>query len=199
MTTANLDATLQSMTAIRKLMTGEEFLAWCLDQEGKWELVNGVPIEMMAGATENHDRIVVNLIATLRERLRVGPCRPKTADQAARIPKGNFRRPDVTIDCGPPAPQSLESTAPAVFFEVLSPSTRTFDLLKKPEEYKTVPTLKHFVLLDSNAARASLWTRGDDGWTNAEVDGPDAVISLGGVGVNLTLAEIYDGVELTPA
>lgn len=184
------------MTAARKLMTADEFLTWCLDQEGKWELVDGIALQMMAGATESHDRIVVNLIATLRDRLRGGPCRPKTADQAARIPKGNIRRPDVTIDCGSPAPQSLESTAPAVFFEVLSPSTRAFDQIKKPEEYKTVPTLKHFVLLDPDRARAWVWTREGEVWANADIEGPGAEIALAGVGVTLSLGEIYDGVEL---
>ncbi len=184
------------MTVARKLMTPDEFLTWCLDQEGKWELVNGVPLQMMAGATESHDRMVVNLITNLSQKLRGGLCRPKTADQAARIPKGNFRRPDVTIDCGPPAPQSLESTAPAVFFEVLSPSTRTFDLLKKPEEYKTVPTLKHFVLLDPDAPRAWVWTREGEAWVNADVEGLDAEVALTGVGLTLPLSDIYDGVEL---
>ena len=191
------------MNAIRKLMTGDEFLTWCLDQEGKWELVNGHPVEidvdpasMMAGAAESHDRIVTNLIIALGARLRGGPCWPKTADQAARIPAGNIRRPDVTVDCGPRAPRSLESTAPSVFFEVLSASTRTFDQIKKPEEYKTVPTLKHFVLLDPNAPRVSIWTRVDGGWSNAEVEGLEFEIALDGVGVSLPLAEIYDGVEL---
>ena len=184
------------MRTARKLMTPDEFLNWCLGQEGKWELVSGVPLQMMAGATEDHDRIVVNLIVTLGNKLRGGPCRPKTADQAARIPKGNIRRPDVTIDCGPREGKSLESTAPAVFFEVLSPSTRTFDQIKKPEEYKTVPTLKHFVLLDPDRARAWVWTREGDAWANADTEGLDAEIALPGVGVTLSLGEIYDGVEL---
>lgn len=129
------------MSAALKRMTADEFLVWCLDQEGKWELVNGEPVLMMADATQAHDQVVTNLIIALGTRLRGGACRPTTDDVAARMTQGNIRRPDVTVDCGPRDPKSLSSSAPTVFFEVLSPSTRAFDFLKKPEEYKRVPTL----------------------------------------------------------
>ena len=46
-------------------MEGDEFLLWCLDQEDRYELVNGVPVKMMAGASRAHDRVAVNLIASL--------------------------------------------------------------------------------------------------------------------------------------
>jgi len=47
--------------AAPKLMTADEFLVWCLDREdGRWELIGGVPVRMMTGATQRHDRIVVN-------------------------------------------------------------------------------------------------------------------------------------------
>jgi Uma2 family endonuclease len=181
--------------AAHKRMSADEFLAWSLDREGKWELVEGVPVLAMAGATAAHDHVVVNLIALLAGRLRGGPCWPKTADQAARIPKGNIRRPDVTVDYGARNPKSLESETPAVFFEVLSPSTRGLDMLRKPEEYKTVPTLKHFVMLDPDAPQALVWTRVGETWVSADLEGLDQQIELPGIGVTLTLGEVYEGVE----
>jgi Uma2 family endonuclease len=135
-----------------KLLTPDEFILWNLDQEERWELVDGVPVlkfdngpEMMAAASERHDQIVVNLIAMLRSRLRGRSCRTKTSDQAARMERGNIRYPDVTIDCGKRAPGSFESVEPIVFFEVLSPSTRRFDLLRKAERvsaYGHAPSLR---------------------------------------------------------
>lgn len=194
------------MTALRQFMSGDEFLTWCLDQEGKWELVNGHPVQididpvtMMAGASETHDRIVTNLIIALGARLRGGPCWPKTSDQAARMPAGNFRRPDVTIDCGTPNPKSLESSAPSVFFEVLSPSTRPLDEVKKPEEYKSVPSLRHFVLLDQDSPRAWVWTRDEAGWSAADAEGVEAQIALSALEIALPLAEVYEGVTFAEA
>ena len=57
-------------------MTIDEFFAWQEHQPERYELVNGQPLEMMAGAKNVHDDIVVNLIAELRNQLRAGGCRP---------------------------------------------------------------------------------------------------------------------------
>jgi Uma2 family endonuclease len=191
--------------AARKLMTPDEFILWNLEQEERWEFVDGRPVlkfdngpEMMAGASENHDQIVVNLIQALR-RLRGGPCRAKTADQAARMERGNIRYPDVTVDCGPRSSRSLESVEPAVFFEVLSPSTRRFDLLKKADEYRRTPTLKHFVFVEPGQAKVMLWSRDADGdWTPSEIAGLDSALDLPAIGVSLPMAEVYEDVELSP-
>lgn len=185
------------MNAALKLMTPEAFLLWCLDQPDRWELVHGVPIRMMTGATQAHDRIVVSIIADLHQRLRGKPCRAHTADVASRMPEGNIRRPDVTIDCGPSDARSLESSAPTVFFEVLSPSTRTFDKVRKPEEYKGVPSLRHIVLIDPDRPRVWLWSRGEEGpWGDEDIDGLDGVIALTALGLTLPLATVYEDVEL---
>ena len=188
----------------RKLMTGDEFILWNLDQPERWELVDGVPVlkfdngpGMMAGTTERHDQVVVNLISLLRSRLRGGPCRAKTADQASRMDRGNIRYPDVTVDCGARAPGSYESVEPTVFFEVFSPSTRRFNLLRKADEYQRLRSLRHFVLLEPEQAKALLWSRGPDGdWSPEEIVGLDREITLSAVGVSLPMAEVYEDVEL---
>jgi Uma2 family endonuclease len=179
------------MSAARKLMTPEEFLTWCLTQEGRWELVAGEPVLMMAGAALRHDRVVVNLITALDRRLAGSPCEPHTDDIASRMQSGNIRRPDVTIACGPFDPDALESAEPAVFFEVLSPSTQSFDFLRKPDEYRQVASLKHFVIVDPQRPRVRLFSRGPEGWTDQDIVGLDSVLPLPGVGVELPFEEIY--------
>ena len=116
-------------------MTAEAFLDWCLGQEGRWELVDGVPVAM-AGARRGHDLIVVNALTSLRPALRGGPCQPFTGDFAVRIPNGNIRRPDVGVDCGPVDLNGLTATDPRLVIEVLSPSTRTFDAIGRLREYR---------------------------------------------------------------
>ena len=181
------------MNVVRKLMTPDQFLDWRQNQPGRWELVSGNPVLMMAGAKQRHDRIVVNLIADLRNILRGSPCRPWSADIATRIPAGNVRQPDVTIDCGPVRGDALDSTAPTVVFEVLSPSTRTSDQIRKVEEYKTVPTLRHIVLIEPDRPRLLFWSRADAAavWVDGEIVGLGAVLALDNVGVALPLVDIY--------
>ena len=55
----------------------DQFLAWVVGREQRFELVEG-EVVMMAGAGRRHDAIVVNLIAALHPQLRGGPCQTFT-------------------------------------------------------------------------------------------------------------------------
>ena len=94
----------------QKEMTAGEFYRWCLDQEERFELVDGfpVPLRAMSGASTTHDQIVVNLIAALKQALRGTGCRPTTADAALRTSIKRSRRPDVMIECAPPIRKSTK-------------------------------------------------------------------------------------------
>jgi Uma2 family endonuclease len=182
-----------------KRMTAEEFLAWQERQDRLYELVDGVPIlppKMMTGASQAHDRVVVNIIATLHNQLRGSPCRPTTDDLALRIPAGNIRRPDVTIECGQAGPRELLVREPRAVFEVLSPSTMSFDRFRKVREYQTIESLAYILLVDTEAPRIDLISRVDDGsWLQSQHDGVEAVIDLTAVGASLRLTDVYEGVS----
>ena len=64
--------------AASRLMTPEEFFQRQIGQEDLYELVDGVPVKMkmMTGAGAQHDLVVVNVIISLGNQLRGGPCRP---------------------------------------------------------------------------------------------------------------------------
>ncbi len=189
-----------------KLMTSDEFLLWRLDREGTWELIDGVPRlkfdngpNMMAGGSRNHAYVAANILSVLRARLRGGPCRPVGSDLAVRVTPNGTRQPDVTIECGIGSGEDLEALEPTVLFEVLSPSTRGTDLIRKAEEYRNLPTARHIVMLERDRAVASLWTRSGSDWRLDEVRTLDGVLELSAVGVSLTLAEVYEDVPLTDA
>lgn len=114
-------------------------------------------------------------------------------DIATRIPTENVRQPDVTIDCGPIRDDALDSTAPSVVFEVLSPSTRKSDQICKLDEYKTVPTLRHIVLIEPDRSRVLVWSRADGAaaGVDAEIVEFGAILALDGVGKVLLLVDIY--------
>jgi Uma2 family endonuclease len=85
-------------------MSADEFLLWCLDQEERYELVDGSPVPMraMVGATTAHVRIASNIIGIVGGQLRGKGCWPTTPDTAVRTKIDRVRRPDVTIECAPP-------------------------------------------------------------------------------------------------
>ena len=82
-------------SAAVKLMTADEFLLWQQNKDARYELVDGIPIEMMTGASEVHDRVVINLIMPLGRQLRGTRCRPTTADVALKTKGRGVRRPKV--------------------------------------------------------------------------------------------------------
>jgi Uma2 family endonuclease len=182
-----------------RLMTVEEFYAWQLDQEERYELVDGIPVPLrgMTGASNAHDAIVVNLIISLGNQLRGGPCRVASADTAVRTAIRRLRRPDVTVECAPVDPASYEARAPKLLVEVLSPSTRRIDQVRKPEEYKRLPTVAAILFVEPAQPQALLLSRQADGtWLDTPFQGLDAVIPLPEIEASLALRDVYEGVPL---
>jgi Uma2 family endonuclease len=179
-------------------MTDDEFLEWDEFQEDRHELVDGMPVAM-AGAKRRHDQIVVNTIVSIGGQLGSGQCRVCTADTAVRIPAGNVRRPDVSIDCGTFDDNAAAAEAPTVVIEVLSPSTREFDMFVKLDEYKTVESLTHIILIDPDTPQVIHWARAPGAaWTIQEIEGLDAQVALTELHVTLPLAVIYAGLTFHP-
>ena len=176
-----------------------EFFAWQDRQEAKYELVGGFPLKMMAGASNRHDRIVLNILAELRARLRGSSCTPFTGDGAVVTRSAQIRRPDAGVDCGLRDPDGYTAADPKLIVEVLSPSTRDFDTFEKLEEYKALGGLDHILYVEPNRAEVAFWSRRDDGgWGRERIEGIDAVAEMPKLGIALPLAEIYDGIELPP-
>jgi Uma2 family endonuclease len=182
-------------TAHRRL-TVAEFFAWQEKQADRYELVDGSPLRMMAGAKNVHDDIVVNVLAELRNQLRGSSCRPFTSDGSVETKPGQIRRPDIGVDCGRRDPNGMTASSPRVVVEVLSPTTRDFDTIGKLNEYQTIDSLEHILVIEPNAPEVIVWIRGvDRSWRKNLHKGLDQEVDMPEIGVTLSLAEIYEGVE----
>ena len=183
------------LPAAAKVWTEEEFFAWQEKQEDRCELVDGRPLRMMAGASKTHDRIVVNLLASLHGQLRGTPCRPFTGDGSVRTEPGRIRRPDVGVDCDPSGRDGYVSEQPRLIVEVFSPSTRDFDTYDRLREYKRIEGLHRILLVEPNRAEVTIWTSGAEaGWTKDEVAGLGSSVHMPELGIVLVLADVYDGI-----
>ena len=185
-----------------KAMTGEEFDAWHQTQLERYEFVDGVPklkfaswdgAKMMVGATQAHNAVALNTAAELRRALKGRSCRPFLADGKVMIPRGNYRYPDVAVDCGPFSPRATALSEPVLVVEVLSRGTLWIDTTRKLEDYKSTPSIRHILLLMQDEPRGQLWTRSAD-WALTEIEGLDDVIALGALDISLDVATLYEGV-----
>ena len=180
----------------RKQMTVEEFFEWQLRQEDRYELVEGVPVKMMAGASNFHDVILVNILGLLHSQLRGSPCRASSPDSSVRTRTKSIRRPDVTVTCEPPLPNTYEARDPRLVVEVLSPSNVGVTWERKLGEYYRLQGLKYLLLVDSREIKATLFTRTATDWEPTDADDLDAIIELPEISCRLTMREIYEGLQL---
>lgn len=156
--------------AALKLMEPDEFLLWCTRQEARYELVDGEPVEMMAGDSGLHDRVVTNVIIALGTQLRSTPCRPTTADIAVRTRIRSFRRPDVTVTCDPPRGDVYEAQEPRMVIEVLSPSNAGVSWERKLREYRRLEALDSSCWSTPNSSpRRSTRARATAGMTSMRI------------------------------
>jgi len=179
--------------------TLDEFFAWQERQSDRYELVNGRPLRMLAGAKNVHDDIVVNILVALGPQLRGSGCRPFTGDGAVETYPGQIRRPDVGVDCGRRDPNAYRAGAPRLVVEVLSPTTRDLNSTRKLEEYKSVASLDYILFVEPNEPSVSLWSRSEGDWAETPISELTGRVDLPKLGASLDMAAIYDGVEFPPA
>jgi Uma2 family endonuclease len=187
------------MSALSKIRyTPEEYLAIDRQAPFKSEYRAG-EIFAMAGASEEHNIITVNLTVALGSRLRGGPCRPFAADMRVRVgPAELYAYPDVLVVCGERRFADEQRDVllnPTVIVEVLSQGTEAYDRGDKFTGYRYLDSLQEYLLVAQDRPHVEQYTRQADGrWLLSEATGLEALIQLSSLGVDLPLVEVYDGV-----
>jgi Uma2 family endonuclease len=170
------------------------FLAWVEGREGRYELAGG-RVLMMTGGTMRHALIVGNLFELLRTRLDRKRWVVLT-EFGVDVGPRSIRYPAVVVDHPGAKGRDLTAMAPALVAEVLSPSTATIDLGDKAAEYLRLPGLAAYLVLSQDEVKAWVFVRGASQLPAPEaIAGEDATIRVPALEIDLSLAEIYAGVE----
>ena len=177
-------------------MSLEEFLAWESAQPAKHEFVDG-EILAMAGASRAHGTIALNLAALVRPAIRRSGCQAYIADMKV-VPPGlrSVRYPDLVMTCDPRDLEDEQVTRfPKLIVEVLSRNTASVDRGQKFEEYRRIPTLEEYVLIDSTQVLVEVLRRAGDAWTFTE-HGPGASFRLESIPLAVRVDDLYEDIEL---
>lgn len=180
-----------------RLVTEDDYLADELVSDVKHEYLAGA-VYAMSGARNRHNDISGNVFASLHSRLRGNRCKPCNSDTKVRIRLSTgtrFYYPDAMVVCRPNADDDAFQDEPEAIFEILSDSTRRIDLGEKREAYITIPSLNYFVAVEQDTPEVGLYSRNEDGFVRKLISGLDETIHLPGLGIDLPLAEIYEGIE----
>jgi Uma2 family endonuclease len=125
------------------------------------------------------------------------------SDFRVRVSRRMYTYPDVSVVCGKALLADERQDVllnPAAIFEILSPSTEQYDRGVKFRQYRTIDSLKDYVLVDQDQVRIEQYSRETDNtWTLHDHEKLEDELKLAFMGVSLPLGRIYDRVELPPA
>ena len=182
----------------KQLMTAQEFLAW--DEtltQGRYEFVRG-EVFMMNGGVDRNFTVGLNLMVALRQHLRGTGCRVYGMDVKLRVEAADcFFYPDLMVTCSAADAASRKmKREPVLVVEVLSPSTAAFDRGDKFADYRQLPSLVEYLLVDVNSRRCDLHRKGADGlWVLHPTKHEEALV-LASVALTLPAADLW--VDLEP-
>jgi Uma2 family endonuclease len=187
-----------SMQQSRRHYTLDDYFSLQRGVELKLEYFNG-EIYAMAGGSANHNRVSRNVLSIFVAAPSSSPWEAFGSDMRIGTPSGLYTYPDVSIVCGERVNGRAETISnPVVLVEVLSDSTRDYDRGEKYELYRSISTLQHYLLIEPGSVRVEHRWRGTEGiWMSEMKESLEATMHLAQVGIDLPLARVYAGVELT--
>jgi len=177
-------------------MTREEFFDWVQAQDTRYEFDGFAPVAM-TGGNINHSQITQNILFSLRARLRGSPCRPLGPDVGLATVGDAVRYPDALVTCDKVRGLALTVSGAVVVFEVVSPTSGRTDRIVKLREYRAVPTIRCYVILEHNSVGLTVLTRQreDEDWTARALTSEDT-LQLPEIGIEIPVAELYEDVDL---
>lgn len=198
----------------KKKLTIEEYLAFERSSHQKHEYYQGeiflmldyapdaafnLEVHAMSGASHVHNIISVNIIGELYTRLKGKPCRPYGSDMRVYIPENTlFTYPDISVFCGDIETTNEDSlVGPTVIFETLSRSTKNYDRGGKFKLYRDIPSLKEFILIDTEfLSIESFRLNARNHWELEEYKSVDEQLHLPSIDVRIPLQQIYSNTKL---
>ncbi|MBO0739046.1 MAG: Uma2 family endonuclease [Alphaproteobacteria bacterium] len=177
-------------------MTRDEFFVWAQSQAVRYEFDGFEPVAM-TGGTVRHDVITYNIRTALRSRLEGGKCRPLGPNAGVQTVGDAIRYPDALVTCTKVSDDAHTIPGVIIVFEVLSPSSGRTDRIVKLREYRAVPSIRRYIILEHNSLDLTVFSRNDvqQDWTATALTAED-VLQLPEIGIEVPVAEFYQDVDL---
>jgi Uma2 family endonuclease len=183
-----------------KPMSVDEFLRWDDGTETHYELVGGFPVAIAPPAAAHrilNVRLVSQIDAALSRRrpcnaqIEAGIVRPDRAD--------TYFEADIAATCAGHERGQQAIKDPFLIVEILSPNTERHDRRVKLPVYRQIESVTEILLIASDERYAELHRRVGSQWIIDIVRGNEAAFVLASVGIELRMADLYDGIMLDEA
>ena len=181
------------------LLTYEEYLTQEDQNDFRSEFYDG-EVFAMAGGTEEHSRIISNVIREVGNGILDQDCSVFEANLKIRIEEANSTvYPDAMVVCDPiDYDQERRDVIrnPSIVFEVLSKGTAAYDRGGKFHKYQRLSSLQEYILIEQKEARIDVFHRNAKGiWTFNTYAGLESQVRLESLGLELSMKMIYHRVQ----
>jgi Uma2 family endonuclease len=161
----------------------------------KHEFLDG-EIYAMAGGSEEHSALAIEVLAVLRNAAGDSPCRVHASDLRIYVEASGLATfPDGSVICGPleqhrPSPKAT-ALNPSVLLEVTSDSSEEYDTHDKVELYKTIPSLRECIIVSHRERRIVVHVREDVARWRTRVAITGGQVFVDSLRATLIVDEIY--------
>ena len=190
---------MEQSPAQERKYTVEEYMALEARSHVRHEFFEG-EVFAMAGGTTKHNLLIGNCYSVLRAGLRGGPCRTFFESVQLAVEHGRYYNyPDVMVTCTPTDLQAERTiTSPVLVIEVLSKSTETRDRSWKFNQYKALPSLRHYLLVSQATCLVEWYRREESGvWSFTPLALFTDEINIAELELTLRLLDIYEDTNIT--
>ena len=192
------------MSAVPKPVTTKEkwsvpaYLQAEQTSEVRHEYIGG-DLYAMAGASEEHNIISLNVASALRAHLRGKPCKVFIHDMKARVyaQLTLFYYPDIMVVCDPEDDDRFFKSKPKIVVEVVSESTRGTDEREKLLTFIQLPSLEEYVLVEQDQTKITIHRRNAE-WRPEVIEGQQAILTLQSIGFQMPMSAVYEDVFPSP-
>ena len=184
---------------LEKDYTAQEYLERGERADRKHEFHRG-KIVPVSGVSFIHNTIAVNILTALKIAIRTKRSNHYVTNSDTKIwidAAERFVYPDAVLVLKRPIYYKGRTdiiTNPLLVVEILSPGTQKKDRTAKFDDYRTLPTLQEYVLVDQDQPQVSVFNRSAN-WQETVVQGGTHSLQLASADITLALADIYEGID----
>ena len=149
----------------------------------------------MAGTSDNHNRIVRNLINSLSAHLQNSPCEPFFGDIKVQVTPEVYYYPDLLVSCEENPESPYFRNEPILIIEVTSPSTENTDRREKRLFYQQMPSVQEYVVIDQHRMNVQVHSRQPNGsWITYFFTQNNDTVEFSSVDLTIELPNLYQRV-----
>jgi Uma2 family endonuclease len=183
------------MIAVPHYISPPEYLEIERDNQHRHEYRHGL-VYAMAGGTDNHDRIALNLLGDIKLHLGNTNCRFYSGNVKVNYEDQFYYYPDAFVTCDDRDKQDrLVKRHPKLIVEVLSKSTRVFDLGQKFEDYQQIPDLEEYVLIEQDYPWVECRRRQPDNTWETVIYEQGDLVTLHSIQLTFPIEQLYQGLD----